>query len=573
MTVKLTPSPFLSGVTAYKTPMTATPVDLLLNGNEGAPPPSAVLEEALRAGVETVRLYPHNQPVEERLADLLEIDVDRLVVTAGADDALARIMRAVLAPGREMVMPVPTFEMIERYVTLSGGELRPVPWLEGPLPVEAILEQVNEKTAIITVVTPNSPIGQSATDDELETLSDAIPDGLLLVDLAYTDFADNDLTSFVLSLPNAVITRTLSKAWGLAGLRVGFAAGSPEVMSWLRAAGQPYAVSSLSLAVANKRLETGQQEVRQFVSRVREERLVLVEVLRGLPDVKTWPSQGNFVFARFKDATWVRDGMAGLGIAVRAFPGKPYLEDGMRITVPGNETDFNRLIHGFRTVLDPEAILFDMDDTLADVTASYRLATVATAKAYGVAITFDEITAAKAEGDANNDWVLTRRMLAERGVAVSLEDVTQTFEDFYQGKGDRPGYKTKETLLCDRALLERLASRVPLGVVTGRPRSDAEEFLVNQGIRDLFEVVVTMDDGPVKPDPAPVMIALQRLGIERAWMVGDTPDDMRSARGAAVVPIGVVAPADDAKIATRALLTSGAGRVIESLSNLEELLP
>jgi HAD superfamily hydrolase (TIGR01548 family) len=245
----------------------------------------------------------------------------------------------------------------------------------------------------------------------------------------------------------------------------------------------------------------------------------------------------------------------------------------MRITVPGNRRDFDRLVHGFETALAPEAVFFDMDDTLADVTASYRLATVAAAKTFGVEITFDDITAAKAGGDANNDWVLTRRLLAERGVEVSIEEVTETFEALYQGKDGVPGFKTKETLLCERALIERLAGRVRLGVVTGRPRRDAEEFLKNQGILGLFDVVTTMEDGPPKPDPAPVLSALDALGISRAWMVGDTPDDMRAARRAQVIPIGIVAPADDPGVAKDALIRSGAGRVINDLSQLEELLP
>jgi histidinol-phosphate aminotransferase len=552
--------------------MAGTPVDLFLNGNEGIGPPPDLLRSVLASGVETVRRYPDGVPLERQLAGMLGVSPSRVVVTAGADDALARILRAVLAPGREMVLPVPTFEMLDRYARLAGGEVVEVLWGAGPLPVDDILSATTERTSLIVVVSPNSPMGQAATPEDLTRLSEARPDALLLVDLAYVDFAEVDLTSHALSLSNAVITRTLSKAWGLAGLRVGYAAGPEAVIDWLRAAGQPYSVSSLSLAVAAERLATGTADVTRFIAAVQEERGALVRRLLDL-GVDAFPSQGNFVFARFEDPIWVRDAMAGLGIAVRAFPGKRLIEDGMRITLPGNAADFERLVHGFESVLAPGALLFDIDDTLADVTDSYRKATVATAGSFGVTVTFEDITRAKAEGDANNDWELTWRMVTAAGKKVSLEAVTERFESFYQGTPDTPGYKTTETLLCDRALLERLAARIPLGVVTGRPVRDAREFLENQNIADLFGGLATMEDGPAKPDPAPVRAALTRLGVTCAWMVGDTPDDMRAARSAQVVPIGVAAPADDPGTAEAALIRSGAGRVIGHLNELEELLP
>jgi HAD superfamily hydrolase (TIGR01548 family) len=262
-----------------------------------------------------------------------------------------------------------------------------------------------------------------------------------------------------------------------------------------------------------------------------------------------------------------------MGILVRIYPGKPSLQDGLRITVPGDDVSFPRLQKAIDTVLAPEAVLLDIDDTIADVTDSYRKATVATAAAFGAEITFDDITAAKANGNANNDWELTWRLLEERQVDVSLEAVTDRFEAFYQGTDNAPGMCESETLLVAKEVLERIARRVKLGIVTGRPKSDALKFLKRYDIEHLFEVIVTMDDGPVKPDPGPVQLACKRLDVTRAWMVGDTPDDMRSARSAGVLPIGVVAPADDPQIATSALTRAGAGRVINNVSEIEELLP
>ncbi|MDJ0764275.1 MAG: TIGR01548 family HAD-type hydrolase [Myxococcota bacterium] len=571
---KIKPSPFIGEVKAYRPPKIETPMDLRLDGNEGLPPPDELLDAVARIGIESVRRYPNNAPLEHQIAEMYGIDPASVLITAGGDDALERVIRAVLAPGREMILPVPTFEMLDRYANLTGCKIVEVPWLQSKYPLDEVLSAITDRTALIAVVSPNSPTGFIATPEDLKTLSAAAPNALILVDLAYIEFAEQDLTAYTLSLPNAVVVRSLSKAWGLAGLRTGWVAGPADVVEWLRAVGHPFAVSAPSIALASERLRTGKDQVARFVAQVREERTALTALLQKLGVLSpVLPSQGNFVFSRFKDAVWVRDALAGLGIAVRIFPGKPHLENSARITMPGKRKAFERLTHGLSSALKPEAILFDMDDTLADVTKSYRSATVATAKAFGADITFDDITEAKAAGDANNDWELTRRLLQERGIDASLETVTQHFEALYQGAGETRGLIAEESLLVDPSLLERLATKVKLGIVTGRPARDADVFLQTQGIAHLFETVVTMDDAPLKPDPAPVRLALKQLGITRAWFVGDTPDDMRAARAAGAIPLGVIAPADDPKVAKKALIRASAGRVLKTLNELEDLLP
>jgi len=114
---------------------------------------------------------------------------------------------------------------------------------------------------------------------------------------------------------------------------------------------------------------------------------------------------------------------------------------------------------------------------------------------------------------------------------------------------------------------------LPLALVTGRPREEAGWFLERMKIADLFRAVVGMEDAALKPDPAPVRLALERLGVRRAWMVGNTPDDIRAAVGAGVVPLGVVAPGDDLTATAAALTDAGAARVLDRVADLEELLP
>lgn len=124
-----------------------------------------------------------------------------------------------------------------------------------------------------------------------------------------------------------------------------------------------------------------------------------------------------------------------------------------------------------------------------------------------------------------------------------------------------------------KALLVALAARLPLGIATGRPRKDAERFLEENGLSDIFRTVVTIKDAPRKPDSAPVQLARERLGASWAWLVGDTPDDVRAARAAGALGLGVVAPGADPERTAAALIAAGAGRVLSFLSALLEVLP
>ncbi len=567
------PVPMLSGATAYSPPRHPAPVDLHLDGNEGAAPPEALLAALQGLGSDLLRRYPDARPLERELAARFGVDPARVIVTAGGDDGLERAVRAVVGPGRTLVLPVPSFEMLARFAGLAGGDVIEVPWAAGtPYPIDAVLAVTGPTTGAVAVVSPNNPTGAVATAAEVLRIARALPHALILADLAYVEFADEDPTPQLLDQPNVAVFRTLSKAWGLAGLRVGYAIAPERVAGWMRITGLPYPVARPSLALAGARLSSGLSAVDGFVAEVRRERDSLTAFLVRLGALP-FPSQANFVLARFADATWVRDGLAGLGIAVRAFPGSADLKDCLRITCPGDKAAFDRLQRALASVLDPEALLFDMDGVLVDVGESYRVAIVIAAAGFGVTLTADEVAQAKRAPGSNNDWVVTRRLLAERGVDASLEAVKERFEAAYQGTSTTPGLWTRERLAVPREVLERLAIRMPLAIVTGRPRADAERFLRHAGVEGLFRAIVCMEDAPAKPDPAPVELALRRLGVSRAWMLGDAPDDVRAARGAEVVPVGVVMPGADAVDAGAALLSAGAARVLAGVSLVEEVLP
>lgn len=193
-----------------------------------------------------------------------------------------------------------------------------------------------------------------------------------------------------------------------------------------------------------------------------------------------------------------------------------------------------------------------MDGVLAEVSQSYRRAIIATCHHYNAtSVTHDTVSEWKARGGCNNDWVLSLDLIAQdpnsNADGLTLEKVTETFENFYQGSGDGPGFCTTESLIPKTETLEELKRRCDgrMAIVTGRPRKDCTKFLEQYEIADLFDVRVCMEDGPPKPDPFPVTKACELLGVEcdsSVVMVGDTPDDIRSAVAAGCRGVGVATP-------------------------------
>ena len=470
----------------YTVPRFRAAIDLKLDGNEGRPPPASLFASLSDPDL-LLRRYPDASELEAALAERHGVAAERIIVTAGADDALDRVCRALLGAGSEIVIPTPTFEMLPRYARMTGAALREVPWPRGDYPTSAVLDVITPRTAVICVVSPNNPTGAVASAADLRKLAAAAPAATLLLDAAYGEFADSDLTESALELPRTIITRTLSKAWGLAGLRVGYAIAPSSLARRLRATGLPYPVSAPSLCLALARLASGDADVRRYVQAVRSERPALQRRMSEL-GLAAEPSQANFVFARTRRAAWLRDGLAGLGIAVRGWP-RGELANSIRITCPGDEVAQARLLAGLDAVLAPQAILFDID------------------------------------------------------------------------------------ALPSRAVLARLAARLPLAIATGATRPATMARLEDQQVADLFAVVVC-GEAAADPAPARVDLALAKLAVSAAWLVGSGADDIRAGRDAGVVALGYANSRSEGQGATSAdsLLDAGAARILNRVDDLEELL-
>ncbi len=363
---------------AYNPPAFKNEITLQLSRNESSCPIEDLPGElGDQAGL--VPRYPDHRAVQQAIGDWIGVDGDRIVVTAGGDDAIDRIMRASITSDRSnVVCHAPSFEMFAVYAKNYCGTLVETNWESGDFPVEEFCSRIDDTTAVAVVVSPNNPTGGTISTEDITKIAQvaAKHDVRLLVDNAYVEFADEDPTAELAKITNVSMVRTFSKAWGLAGLRIGYLIASDAAYATeIRDTSGPFPVSCLSLETARRGIEQCLPAMQQSVDTVKALRAVFEAVVSdcGLSSV---PSGGNFLLVSFEDAkidsdiAWQRLGEAGIG--VRKFPGSELLKNQLRITIPTNVTDYLQLATGFCSALevDPEIAkmaLLSSGSSIADV--------------------------------------------------------------------------------------------------------------------------------------------------------------------------------------------------------------
>lgn len=353
------PAARLAHAPAYAPPKPPGAITLKLDANEG-PDFSAHLAPLLATALAHPNRYPKPADMETHIARRLGLSPANVLVTAGVDDGLMRFALAFLESGRNALLTRPTFEMIPRYIALAGGEARAIPWPEGDFPIDAALRHIDARTGAVFLVTPNNPTGLCAQPADLADLARAAPHAAVALDLAYGEYnatTTADLAALARVLPNVVTFRTFSKAWGLAGFRVGYAVGPAELLAPMRAAGNPYAVSRAALAVAHAWFDAGEPRMREAVLRSTGER---AEIARALADLgfAVVRGLGNFVFARERrpgDAERLHAALGERGIAVRLFRADAEPSDpqpgAVRITTPCDAASLRTLLDALSNAL------------------------------------------------------------------------------------------------------------------------------------------------------------------------------------------------------------------------------
>lgn len=288
---------------------------------------------------------PQQEILKSALGQSKNVKVVRILLGNGSDEILDLIFRAFCKPGEDNIITLPpTYGMYKVLARLNDVEEKEVLLKQDFQPdPDAIFSAVNEKTKIIFLCSPNNPTGNSLSQATIEKILSGF-NGLVVIDEAYIDFSDSESWLEKLDLhPNLIVTQTFSKAMGMAGIRIGIAYASEEIIKILNKIKPPYNVSTLSQNEAIKRLENPEQ-ISSEIEKIKKQRKYLENELNGIDFIqKVYPSDANFLLVKCDDARRRYDQLLKEGIVVRNRSTQPLCENTLRISI-GTEKENRELL-------------------------------------------------------------------------------------------------------------------------------------------------------------------------------------------------------------------------------------
>ena len=288
---------------------------------------------------------PYQQKLKEKLAFVKQIAANQIFIGNGSDECIDILLRTFCEPGKDnIIICPPTYPMYEVSANINDIAVQKALLLSDyQLNVAHIEQLVNPNTKIIWICSPNNPTGNSLDLIDIETILNHF-DGIVVVDEAYINFSKQK--SFVQSLidyPNLVVLQTLSKAWGLAGLRLGMCFASPEIIGYMNKVKAPYNINIVTQELALQALEEVGQ-VNDMIKLLVDMRNALAQVIASMPHViQVFPSDTNFILVKIPKARQLYEYLLSKGIIVRDRSALELCEDSLRITV-GTEQENTLLV-------------------------------------------------------------------------------------------------------------------------------------------------------------------------------------------------------------------------------------
>lgn len=253
-----------------------------------------VLERLRRVSGEDLARYPVRDLGEKVVAEHLGVSPEELLLTNGTDEGIHLLCETFLEPGEESLIVVPTFAMFDIYAAATGARVISIPSNQDfGFPTARVLSSINQRTHFIAIANPNNPTGTFVPISDLVRIAQAAPRAAVLVDEAYFHFCGETALPKWRELPNLFVSRTFSKVYGLAGLRIGVLMGHGKAMEMLRRASSPYNLNSVALACLPEAL-ADESYVNRYVSEATAGRRELEAELASW-GVRFWPSRANFV--------------------------------------------------------------------------------------------------------------------------------------------------------------------------------------------------------------------------------------------------------------------------------------
>jgi histidinol-phosphate aminotransferase len=300
-----------------------------------------------------VNRYPDPQQatVKSVLAQQNGVDKNQILLGNGSDEVLDLLFRAFCEPKKDNVITLPpTYGMYGVLANLNAIENREILLSEDFQPqLEVIMKAVDKNTKMIFLCSPNNPTGNSFSKESVQYLLDNF-NGLVVIDEAYIDFSDKDSwIQKIKDYPNLIITQTLSKAYGLAGIRLGICYASAAIIGVLNKIKPPYNVNELTQQRALERLANPTQ-IKEEISSIIKERELLLKVLNEVNFVtKIYSTEANFILIKVDNANQRYDELIAKGIVIRNRTTQPLCENTLRLTI-GTEEENKKLMAALKTL-------------------------------------------------------------------------------------------------------------------------------------------------------------------------------------------------------------------------------
>ena len=276
---------------------------------------------------------PSQARLKRRIAEIKGVDVQNIFVGNGSDEAIDLCFRIFCNPGLDNAIAIaPSYGMYSTCAAVNDVEMREVLLNDDfSLPVERLLDAADDNSKLLFICSPNNPTGNVFPREEIERILQEF-DGMVVLDEAYIDFADEPgMLRSLENWPNLIILQTLSKAWGMAGLRAGLAFASNYVMRLFAQVKYPYNINVATLSAVEKLLKAG---VDDRVKLIKEQRAFMEQKLSGMECVwRVYPSQANFLLVQVDNAADLYNYLLGEGIIVRDRSRMPLCDNTLRITI------------------------------------------------------------------------------------------------------------------------------------------------------------------------------------------------------------------------------------------------
>jgi histidinol-phosphate aminotransferase len=532
-----------------------------LDFNENTAPPE-VFGGAV--GSETVSVYPEYGPLIEKLEKFFRVEKGCVMPVAGSGEGLFLIAFTFIEPGRDKALTSkPTFALIPHTLRVVGSKLVEIGVTEGlDFDVAAIRKELDRGVKVAVFASPDNPTGARLSVKTMRTFAKKYPKTLFAVDEAYGEYAGESIIPLTRKYPNLLVLKTFSKAWGLAGLRIGVIIGNENLLREMRKVRSPYSVNAAAVHALAELLGRYGEIRKSAKSAVKRKKCLVAEVkFRGF---KTHDGSGNFFLVAFgADSSALCNFARTRGVLVRDRSAMYRLSGFARITV-GTAEENRRFIETLDAFNKERAVIFDLDDTLVDTSGSYDAAVMELVKRRsGKPFSRGALLALRAEGGYNNDWDAAAEALKRRGVKTNRKELGREGREIYFSLA-----RKSEKSLIDFDLLKRLKNRARLFIWTGRKRDEYEPFWKST-LGRYFEKAYCSDDFrgvPPKPAPDQILRIMRKHGIKGGYYIGNSVDDMRAAVSAGLVAVGVTTT-----LAVETLASAGAALVLKNVNDLEKV--